>query len=232
MGHELRTPLNAIIGFSEVLNTEAFGPVGCPQYRDYAGDINEAGHLLLSLINDLLNMAKMESGKEELHEEQVDIAQTVRSTLKLVSGRAAKSNISLNHEVEQGMPPLWADQRKLQQILTNLLSNAVKFTEEGGRVSLKVWCRRESGYVFQVIDNGIGIATKDIQKALSQFGQIDSELSRKFDGTGLGLPLAKNLIELHGGSLDLQSEVGTGTTVTLRFPASRIMAEAGAENVA
>jgi signal transduction histidine kinase len=209
MGHELRTPLNAIIGFSEVLSNEAFGPVGCPQYREYAADINEAGHLLLSLINDLLDIAKMESGKEELIEEQVEIERIAQSAMKLVSGQAAKSNISLSHEVEPGTPPLWADQRKLQQILTNLLSNAVKFTEEGGRISMKVWCRPESGYVFQVTDTGIGIAQNDIPKALSQFGQIDSALSRKFNGT-----------------------VGVGTTVTLRLPASRIMTGKSEENVA
>ena len=232
MSHELRTPLNAIIGFSDVMNTEALGPVGCPQYRDYAGDINEAGLLLLSLINDLLDMAKMEAGKEELYEEQVDIAARVRSTLKLVRGRAAKSNISLVNEVETGLQPLWADGRKLQQILANLLSNAVKFTEPGGQVSVKAWCRPDSGFVLQVADTGIGIAPADIPKALSQFGQIDSTLSRKFEGSGLGLPLAKSLTELHGGSFDMQSEVGVGTTVTVRLPASRIMTADATENVA
>jgi len=232
MSHELRTPLNAIIGFSEVMTTEALGPVGCPQYRDYAADINEAGHHLLSLINDLLDMAKTEAGKEELFEEQVDIAATVDSTLKLVRGQADKSDISMIHEVAPDIPYLWADARKLQQILTNLLSNAVKFTEAGGEVSLKVWCRPESGCVIQVADTGIGIAPKDIPKALSQFGQIDNVLSRKFDGTGLGLPLAKTLVELHGGSLDLQSEPGVGTTVTVRLPASRIVPAARQDYVA
>ena len=232
MSHELRTPLNAIIGFSEVMTTDTTGSIGSQQYRDYVGDINEAGHLLLSLINDLLAMAKTEAGKEELFEERIDIARTVRTTLKLIRGRAAESDISLAHEVEPGMPPLWADKRKIQQILANLLVNAVKFTEPGGRVSLKVWCGPDTGCVFQIADTGIGIAPNDIPKALSQFGQIDSALNRKFDGTGLGLTLAKTFVELHGGSLDLQSDVGAGTTVTVRLPASRILPADGKENVA
>jgi len=232
ISHELRTPLNAIIGFSDVMTTEIFGPVGSPQYRDYVSDIHEAGLLLLSLINDLLHMAKIEAGQEELSEEQVNVSETVKSALKLVYDRAAKSNISITHNVEDGIPGLWADQRKLHQVLTNLLSNAVKFTEQGGRVSLKVWWRPDGGFVFQVADSGIGIARGDIPKALSQFGQIDSALNRKFDGSGLGLPLAKTFVELHGGSLDLQSEPGVGTTVTVRFPASRIFSDDDHENVA
>ena len=232
MSHELRTPLNAIIGFSEVMCTEALGPVGCPQYRDYAGDINEAGNLLLSLINDILDMAKMESGKEELFEQNVDINGIVQSTLKLLLDRANRSDISIECDIESDIPQLWADPRKLKQILSNLLSNAVKFTEPGGNVSVKVWCRPESGFVFQVSDTGIGIASEDIPKALSQFGQVDSELSRKFDGSGLGLPLAKTFVELHGGTLDLQSELGAGTTVTIRLPAVRILPDETSVNVA
>lgn len=231
MSHELRTPLNAIIGFSDVMTTETFGPIGSPKYRDYVDDINEAGRLLLSLINDILDMAKSDAGKEELLEERVDVVKTAESALKLIRERAADATVTVSHDWEPDLPPLWADARKLQQVLTNLLSNAVKFTEPQGRVSLSIWCRRDSGYVFQVSDTGIGIALEDIPKALSQFGQIDSELSRKFDGTGLGLPLAKKFVELHGGTLDLQSEVGTGTTVTVRFPASRILSAAEA-NVA
>ena len=232
ISHELRTPLNAIIGFSDVMGSEIFGPVGCKQYQDYVGDIHEAGLLLLSLINDLLDMAKIEAGQEELSEQQVNVSKTVKSALKMVKDRAAESTISISHNVENGVPALWADQRKLHQILTNLLSNAIKFTEPGGRVSLNVWCRPDSGFVFQVTDSGIGIARADIPKALSQFGQIDSALNRKFDGSGLGLPLAKTFVELHGGSLDLQSEPGVGTTVTVRFPASRIFTDDNRENVA
>ncbi|MDA1325121.1 MAG: ATP-binding protein [Proteobacteria bacterium] len=232
ISHELRTPLNAIIGFSDVMGTEIFGPVGCKQYQDYVGNIHDAGLLLLSLINDLLHMAKIDAGKEELSEQQVNIAETVNSALNMLSDPAIKSNISISHDVEAGIPLMWADQRKLHQVLTNLLSNAVKFTEQGGRVSLKVWWRSDSGFVFQVADTGIGIARGDIPKALSQFGQVDSALNRKFDGSGLGLPLAKTFVELHGGSLDLQSEPGVGTTVTVRFPASRIFANDNDEKIA
>ena len=137
--------------------------------------------------------------------------------------RAEKGRIELELECPDELPLLRVDERKLNQILVNLLTNAIKFTEAGGKVTLRVWHRTDSGYVFQVIDTGIGIALEDIPKALSQFGQVDGDLNRKFEGTGLGLPLTKALAELHGGTLDLQSQVGVGTTVTVRFPAERIV---------
>ena len=221
MSHELRTPLNAIIGFSEILSTEALGPIGSDRYRDYASDIHESGHHLLALINDVLDLAKIESGQDELHEENIDIPQVTRSIIRLIGQRAEKSGVNLKLELSDPLPGLRGDERRLKQILVNLLSNAVKFTEAGGTVTLKIWCREDSGLVFQVIDTGIGIAREDIPKVLSQFGQIESSVSRRHVGTGLGLPLAKSLVELHGGSLDLQSEVGVGTTVTVRFPAER-----------
>ena len=223
MSHELRTPLNAIIGFSEILNTEALGPIGSVKYRDYAGDIHESGQHLLDLINDILDLSKIESGQEELHEENIDIPKVTRSVIRLVGQRAEKNGVHLELELSDPSSGLRGDERRLKQILVNLLSNAVKFTEAGGKVILKIWCHVDSGYVFQVIDTGIGIAREDIPKALSQFGQVDSSLGRQHDGTGLGLPLTKSLVELHGGSLDLQSEVGVGTTVTVRFPAERIV---------
>ncbi len=136
--------------------------------------------------------------------------------------RAQKQNVHLILDLPEDPPALYADLRKLKQILVNLMSNAIKFTEAGGRVTMKVWCRGDSGYLFQVADTGIGIALEDIPKALSQFGQVDSTLGRRHEGTGLGLPLTKALVELHGGSLDLQSQLGVGTTVTVRFPAERI----------
>ncbi len=223
MSHELRTPLNAIICFSEIIKDETFGPVGSVQYRDYAGDINESGHHLLALINDILDLSKVESGTDELHEENIDISQIAKSILKLVVGLARKGNVELELDVSDDIPLLYADERKVKQILLNLLSNAIKFTPEGGKVTLKIWSRAESGYVFQVIDTGIGIAFKDIPKAMASFQQIDSGLARKHEGTGLGLPLTKSLVEMHGGYLDLQSKVGVGTSVTLRFPAERIV---------
>ena len=217
------TPLNAIIGFSEIIKDETFGPVGSVQYRDYAGDINESGHHLLALINDILDLSKVESGTDELHEENIDISQIAKSILKLVVGLARKGNVELELDVSDDIPLLYADERKVKQILLNLLSNAIKFTPEGGKVTLKIWSRAESGYVFQVTDTGIGIAFEDIPKAMSPFQQIDSGLARKHEGTGLGLPLTKSLVEMHGGYLDLQSKVGVGTSVTVRFPAERIV---------
>ena len=223
MSHELRTPLNAIIGFSEIIMTETLGPVGSVKYRDYASDIHESGQHLLDLINDILDLSKVESGLDELHEEDIEIPDLARSVWRLIQQRAQKQGVALALELPEEPPALRADKRKLKQILVNLLSNAIKFTEAGGKVALRVWFRVDSGYVFQVVDTGIGIALGDIPKALSPFQQIDGEINRKYEGTGLGLPLTKALVEMHGGYLDLQSEVSVGTAVTVRFPAERIV---------
>jgi signal transduction histidine kinase len=223
MSHELRTPLNAIIGFSEIIETEILGPVGNVKYHDYASDIHESGQHLLDLINDILDLSKVESGLDELHEEDIEIPDLAHSVWRLIQQRAHKQGVHLILELPEEPPPLHADLRKLKQILVNLMSNAIKFTDAGGEVAMKVWCRGYKGYVFQVSDTGIGIAIEDIPKALSQFGQVDSALGRRHEGTGLGLPLTKALIEQHGGTLDLQSQVGVGTTVTVRFPAERIV---------
>ena len=224
MSHELRTPLNAIIGFSEIIKNETFGPVGSPKYREYVADINDSGLHLLDLINDILDLSKIESGTDELHEDKIEVPEIIRSALKLVGHRAEQGRIKLELELPDQLPALRADERKLKQILVNLLSNAVKFTDAGGEVTLRAWCRMDSGYVIQIVDTGIGIAPEDIPKALSRFGQVDADLNRQYEGTGLGLPLTKALVELHGGVLDLQSEVSVGTTVTVRFPAERIVA--------
>ncbi len=223
MSHELRTPLNAIIGFSEIIKDETLGPVGSTRYRDYAVDINESGQHLLALVNDLLDLSKIESGADELHEENIEISQIAKAIMKLVTGPARTGDIELELNVSDDVPLLHADKRKVKQILLNLLSNAIKFTSGGGKVTLKIWACMETGYVIQVIDSGIGIALENIPKALAPFQQIDSRLNRKHEGTGLGLPLTKSLIEMHGGSLDLKSEVGVGTTITVRFPAERIV---------
>ncbi len=226
MSHELRTPLNAIIGFSEMIKTATFGPIGSPKYREYATDIYGSGQHLLNVITDILDISKIEAGKLELHEEPVDVPEAVESCLMLVNERAENAGLTLEIEIADDLPPLRADERKLKQILINLLSNAVKFTPEGGTVTTRVWCHRDDGYVFQVADTGIGIAPDDIPKVLAPFGQVDSTLARKYEGTGLGLPLTKSLVEMHGGSFDLQSEPGVGTTVTARFTAGRIVSEA------
>ena len=224
MSHELRTPLNAVLGFSEVIKDETFGPVGSVQYRDYAEDIHDSGQHLLGLINDILDLSKIESGKDEPHEDKIEIPEIIRSALKLVGHRAEQGGVKLELELADRLPALRADERKLKQILVNLLSNAIKFTNAGGEVALWAWCRTDSGYVFQIIDTGIGIAPEDIPKVLSRFGQVDGDLDRQYEGTGLGLPLTKALVEQHGGVLDLQSEVSVGTTVTVCFPAERIVA--------
>ena len=231
VSHELRTPLNAIIGLSEIVKDELLGPVGEPKYRDYADDIHKSGHHLLELINDILDISKVESGRDELNEEIISVPDLVHSALTLTRQRAIDDRIELVIDCPEDLPPLNADNRKMKQILVNLLSNAIKFTEADGKVTLKAWCRPESGYVFQVIDTGIGIALDDIPKALSIFGQIDGEISRKNKGTGLGLPLTKALTELHSGSLDLQSEPGIGTTVTVRLPRERIVSARQADDL-
>lgn len=223
MSHELRTPLNAIIGFSEIIKEETFGAVGEPRYRDYAGDIHGSGQHLLGLISDLLDLCKIESGEDELHEETIDVGSAVQSVLTLIHRSAEQGRVGLQIDLENDLPELFADRRKLIQILVNLLSNAVKFTQPDGQITLKAWWSGESGMVFQVIDSGIGMAPEDIPKALSPFAQVDTDLNRRYEGTGLGLPLTKGLIELHGGSLNLQSQAGVGTTATVRFPAHRIV---------
>jgi signal transduction histidine kinase len=222
MSHELRTPLNAIIGFAQVLRDEMFGALGNTRYRDYAADINDSGQHLLGLINDILDLSKIESGKAELHEDDIEVAPLLRSALNMVHERATSGGVTLETEIPDALPALHADERKLKQILVTLLSNAVKFTRPGGVVTLRTWYNAKSGYLFQVQDTGIGMAQEDIPKALSPFGQVDSALNRQYEGTGLGLPLSKTLTELHGGTLDLQSEPGVGTTVTLRLPAARL----------
>ena len=230
MSHELRTPLNAIIGFSEIIKNEILGSIGNERYREYAGDIHESGEHLLGLINDVLDLSKVESGNAELHEEDVSVSDIMESCLRLMRERARKGGVDLESEIARGAAlALRADARMLKQILVNLLSNAVKFTPAGGKVLIKAWHNPQSGYVLQVVDTGIGIALHDIPKALSRFGQVDSELARKYEGSGLGLPLTKALVELHGGYLDLQSEVGAGTTVTVRFPEERVIGATAAK---
>ena len=224
MSHELRTPLNAILGFSGIVQNESFGPIGNPKYREYITDIHESGRHLLALVDDLLDFSRIEARRHKLDEEQIDVPKVIRSCLTLMKERAQEGGVKIVSEVPEELPALFADKRNIKQILTNLLSNAVKFTSSGGGVTVRAWVHADDGYVFQVADTGIGIALDDIPKALSPFAQVDGSLNRKYEGAGLGLPLAKSLVELHGGSLDLQSQVGVGTTVTVRFPAERIVA--------
>lgn len=222
--HELRTPLNAIIGFSDILCREMFGPLGVARYREYAGAINESGRHLLDIINDILDLSKLEAGRHELREEWVDLADVVGATMRLVKERADDGGVVLTKDVPGGLPQVWGDERKLKQIFTNLLSNAIKFTPEGGWVEIRIRAARHGGLSVTVQDTGIGMSAEEIEIALSPFGQVDGSLDRKYEGTGLGLPITKGLIELHGGSLQVASEPGNGTDVTVRLPPERCMA--------
>ncbi len=230
MSHELRTPLNAIIGFSEIIKDQLFGPVGRPQYVEYAHDIYDSGELLLSLINDILDMSKIEAGKRTLIESEIDLGETVRSVIRLVSVRAKSGRIRLVINMPHDLPHVRVEEKALKQIFTNLLTNAIKFTPEGGSVTLEAALQPSGGLAVRVIDTGIGMKAEDIPVALSPFGQIENVLSRKSQGTGLGLPLTKALVELHGGVLTLASEVGKGTAVTVTLPAERVLMSNAAED--
>jgi len=224
MSHELRTPLNAIIGFSELIATQALGEIGNARYTEYAGDIRDSGQHLLALINDILDLSKIESGSMEPKEETFQVAEVVRSCVALVTERARNNRIDIAVDFpESTSATLRADRRMVKQILSNLLANAVKFTLAGGRVTISAHVDSEAGLAIEVKDTGIGMPERDIPKALARFGQVDSHLGRKYEGTGLGLPLVKSLIELHGGFLDLRSELHCGTSATVVFPPDRIV---------
>jgi len=223
MSHELRTPLNAIIGFSEVMTAQMHGPLGHTAYSDYAEDILDSGQHLLAIINDILDLAKIDAGAAELHEEPVGIAEIYEASARMVEQQAAGAGVAFRSEIDRALPPIHADRLKLQQVLVNLLSNAVKFTPSGGAVEFSAGLDQAGDIVLAITDTGIGMAPEDIPKALSPFQQIDSGLCRKYEGTGLGLPLAIRHVELHGGTVELQSDVGKGTRVTIRLPRSRCL---------
>ena len=222
MSHELRTPLNAIIGFSEVIQKAVIGPIS-ERYREYGTDIYNSGTHLLNLINEILDLSKLEAGQFELREEEFDLGQAIEASMRLVRPQAEKSRVQLSKAIDPTLALIRADDRRIRQVLINLLSNAVKFTPEGGKVRVSSF-RTNVGLAIAVSDTGIGMASEEIPKALEEFGQIDSKISRQYAGTGLGLPLAKHLIELHGGTLTIKSEVNIGTTVTIVLPHERIVA--------
>ncbi len=222
MSHELRTPLNAIIGFSDMMTRSMVGQNDTDKFLEYARDINDSGQHLLSLINDILDLSKVEAGKLELDEGSVDLSLVGARCLKLLRQKAEDSRLTFTHGLAPNLPKIRADERKLTQIGINLVSNAVKFTPSGGEVRVETG-ETDDGVHLRVIDTGIGIAQQDIDKVLAPFTQLDSVLNRKYPGTGLGLPLAKALIELHGGSFAIVSTVGQGTTVTAAFPKERII---------
>jgi signal transduction histidine kinase len=221
MSHELRTPLNAILGFSDIIRQRLFGDDAVERYANYAGDIHGAGSHLLGIINDILDLSKIEAGRVVLDERDCALDSIVEDARTLVGDRWR----GIDFRIELPRPPLRLrlDDRKFAQVLVNLLSNAFKFTPQGGHVTLGAQLQSDGSAAITVKDTGIGIAEEDIETVLSPFGQVESAFSRRHHGTGLGLPLAKSLIELHGGTLRLESTEGTGTTVTILLPAARVL---------
>ena len=224
MGHELRTPLNAVIGFSEVMLNEVFGPLGHGRYREYIESIHDSGTHLLGLINDVLDMSRLDAGELALSKEELKIADLIAEAVRTITLQAEAADISLIEDVEPWLPTVRADRRRMRQVLINLLTNAVKFTSAEGTVRISAY-RRGDNLAIEVSDTGIGMAAHEIPKAMERFGQVDSRLSRKYEGVGLGLPLAKQLTELHGGQLELESSPGAGTKVTIILPPATISSE-------
>jgi signal transduction histidine kinase len=223
MSHELRTPLNAIIGFSEMIRDAIMGPVAA-RYREYAHDIHNCGRLLLGVISDVLDLSKVEVGRLELHDEQVDLAKVVGDCHRLISERVKTGRLELAIDLPPDLPMLLGDELRLKQIVLNLLSNAVKFTPAGGRVTLSAAVTPSGSLALAVSDTGIGMKAEEIPIALEPFRQIDSAHTRRYEGTGLGLPLARTLAELHGGTLSIESVPNRGTTVTVTLPPKRLIA--------
>mgnify|MGYP003977924993 CR=1 FL=1 len=226
MSHELRTPLNAIIGFSDVIKSEIMGPVGNRQYTDYARDINSSGQHLLALINDILDLSKAEAGKLVLSEDNFDLDDSLGSALRIIDPLAQKKGLIINVDLVENLPPLLADERRFKQILLNLLSNAVKFTPASGQITVAICISKTGNLVVSVQDTGIGISAEDLPSILEEFSRVENDQTRSIEGTGLGLPLTKLLIEAHGGQLSIESKYGEGTTVNFCLPASRLVAQA------
>ena len=224
VSHELRTPLNAILGFSQSMQEGIFGPLNNDKYSEYVKNIVDSGTHLLELINDVLDISVIESGRMSIHEEILDIEKLVQSACRLVLPRLEANDLILDVDVEPGLPAFNGDNRRLKQVILNILANSVKFTPEGGTITLSAG-RHNGSLTVSIRDTGIGIEKDDIPKALSPFGQVDSRLSRIYEGTGLGLPLAKSFVELHSGELSLESEFGKGTVVTLIFPPDRFVSK-------
>ncbi len=226
MSHELRTPLNAVLGFSEMLEREPFGALGNPRYREYVEHIRTSGSHLLRLISDVLEFSKAEAGALTLDETEIDLETEISAVLASLAAIAAKGGLALESKMARDLPRLRADGRRVRQILLNLLSNAIKFTSPGGTVRVHAFAPGR-GISIAVSDTGIGMAPAEIAKAFERFRQVDSHLSRRYEGAGLGLPLTKQFVELHGGTIELASAPGKGTTATVAFPDSRVLASEG-----
>jgi signal transduction histidine kinase len=230
MSHELRTPLNAILGFSEAMQMQMFGPLGSDRYDEYVAHINESGAHLLALINDILDISKIEFGKLVLEESEFELGRAIRSSITLVRERARAGNVRIVDNLLSRLIRIIADERKVKQILLNLLSNAVKFTPAGGTVTLSWSVDDVKGVVVEISDTGIGIPANQLSKVLEPFGQVETSLVRRSEGSGLGLPLAKAFVELHGGMFELDSQVDVGTTVRFSLPPWRILKPSDEQN--
>ncbi len=219
MSHELRTPLNAIIGFSEIIKDQSFGPIEPSRYRDYAVDIHESGQRLLEIIDNVLDMVKIETGAAQPALSEVDPARLVDAAVAQIRDQAEAAEVNLSLSLPQELPRISTDSRRLNQVLTGILSNAIKFTPQGGRVSVRALWNQETDRVeISVADTGIGIAPEDIPVTLAPFGRVDGAANSRYPGAGLGLPLAKRFIELLGGEIEIRSRLGQGTEITVRLP--------------
>ena len=223
MSHELRTPLNAILGFSEVIGNEILGPIGNAAYKEYIDDIHQSGQHLLGLINEILDLSRIEAGRYSLNEEAVDLVSVARDSLGFVKAKAEAKTLVLRADFERDLPALWADQRALRQIVINLLSNAVKFTPRGGEIVVRVGWTAGGGQYVSVIDNGPGIPEDEIAIVLSSFGQGSLALKSAEQGTGLGLPIVKSLVAMHDGQFELFSKLREGTEAIAIFPTARVL---------
>jgi signal transduction histidine kinase len=228
MSHELRTPLNAVIGFAEMIEREIVGPVGAPAYIEYARDIHESASHLLQLINDILDLSTLEAGHLVLSEEKVDLRQTLQASVRMLAPRAEAGQIAMSIEIEFDSTPVVCDERRIRQVALNLLANAVKYTQPGGRVIARLGRDRDGSVLLSFEDNGIGIAETDLTLVMAPFGRAETAFNRTTEGTGLGLPLTKRLVEAHGGELILDSSPGKGTTATVRLPAWRARSDVAA----
>ena len=223
MSHELRTPLNAIIGFSEIMKDQILGAIVPAAYRGYAFDIHESGQLLLSIINDILDLSRIEAGAFELRPRRIDIDEVLHSMVRIIGPRAEKRSIKVSVDIAADQPRLSLDERAIKQVLLNLLSNAVKFNREGGEVLVRAGTNGSSEYVISVADTGIGMDESDLGNVLRPFVQLNAAANKRYAGTGLGLPIVKSLVELHGGRLTLESGRNAGTTASIHLPAARVL---------
>ncbi len=221
--HELRTPLNAIIGFADVLQSEVFGELPHAKCREYVGDILESSRHLLSLVNEILDLSKADAGRLELCEAVVDVAGTIQTCTKMIAQSARENQVELSIALAPDLPQLYADERRVRQILINLLANAVKFTPSGGEVLLTADRDPEAGLFVSVLDTGIGMQEADLPVAVAPFGQIETSPHGGDQGTGLGLPLTRKLLEAHGGRLEVLSSAGQGTIMVAHFPSERVV---------